>query len=290
MSSVIHLALTAQLNGIVLEIWQGDIFEVNCEVIVNAANEQLSHGGGLALLVSQKAGSGLDKESAQWIKKHGQIRDGEVAWTDAYNLGPKFKKVIHAVGPQGPDDRKKREMMFSTIINSITKANEFGFNSIVFPALSVGIFNYPKDIAAQVHLDAFVSFAGNIANGLKNLTIGKIAFAVFQADVAQEFVDKALEKEDCFNTMNFFGLMDDFKYSLEIPQCKLCKIPATIDCYQVFSCCLSVCDFCFYTSKPPTCPLCNQRANIPQNYQDPTTMNVCRKCKSFYYRNTQHVC
>ena len=290
MSSANNLAFSAQLNGIWLEIWQGDIFEVNCEAIVNAANEQLSHGGGLALLISQKAGSGLDKESREWIKKHGNIRDGEVAWTDPHNLGPKFKKVIHAVGPQGPDSRPKRDMMFSTIIKSITKANEFGLNSIVFPALSVGIFNYPKDIAAQIHLDAFVSFAGNIAAGVQNLTIGRIAFAVFQADVAQEFIDKALEKEDCFHMMNYFGLNDDLKYSLETPQCKLCKIPAPIDFYQVFSCCMYACDFCFYTSKPTSCPFCNQPVKMPNAYQDPNVANICRKCKNFYYRNTQHTC
>jgi O-acetyl-ADP-ribose deacetylase (regulator of RNase III) len=289
-SSAPFLAFSAVLNQIEINIYQGDIFQIPSDVIVNAANDQMQHGGGLALAMSQNSGPAMDNESRQWIQKNGKIKDGEVAWTGSYNLQPHFKKIIHAVGPQGPDSRQKQEMMFSTLMNSILKTSELGYSSIVFPALSVGIYNYPKDVAARIHLDVFVAYAGSFAFNQQHNPVNKIAFAIFQPEIASEFVNNALERCEVFHKMNYFGLIEDFKHSIEYPICNLCKLPMNNSLYQIYQCCSKICDVCFYTSPSNSCMFCNSPPNFPQNYQIPSTHRVCRKCFNFYLRNSNHVC
>src|ERR1039457_2970936 len=80
-----------------LEIAQGDITALRVDAIVNAANEYLKHGGGVAAAILRKGGPAIQQESDRLIEKLGPLSTGEAAITSGGKLPARF--VIHAVGP-----------------------------------------------------------------------------------------------------------------------------------------------------------------------------------------------
>src|SRR5215213_10192708 len=91
----------------VIQIVQGDITIEEVDAIVNAANEHLQHGGGVAWAISKKGGSAIQQESDFWIRQHGSVPHARPAWTSGGLLPAKY--VIHAVGPvwgDGDEDNK----------------------------------------------------------------------------------------------------------------------------------------------------------------------------------------
>lgn len=134
-------------NGSVLEIVHGDITQEEVGAIVNAANANLSHGGGVAGIIARKAGRVLRKESRAWVKEHGPVPHEAPAYTSAGNLPCEY--VIHAVGPvwgSGDEDHK----LTAAVNGSLERADELGLTSISLPAISTGIFGFPKERAARV--------------------------------------------------------------------------------------------------------------------------------------------
>lgn len=120
---------------------------------MNAANTSLSHGAGVAGAIVKKGGSGIQKESDDFIRRHGYLHDGEVAVTGPGKLS--CKKIIHAVGPDwriGEDNSK--QLLKRACQESLVTASNNGFKSIAFPAISSGIFGMPKDVCAKVMFDA----------------------------------------------------------------------------------------------------------------------------------------
>src|SRR5512142_3082566 len=94
-------------TGQTIQIVQGDITIEEVDAIVNAANEHLQHGGGVAWAISKKGGSAIQKESDAWIRQHGRVTHAHPAWTSGGDLPAKY--VIHAVGPvwgDGDEDQK----------------------------------------------------------------------------------------------------------------------------------------------------------------------------------------
>src|SRR5688500_4534884 len=80
-----------------LQIMQGDITIEAVDAIVNAANENLQHGGGVAWAISKSGGPAVQVESDEWIRKHGLVSHSLPAWTSGGFLPAKY--IIHAVGP-----------------------------------------------------------------------------------------------------------------------------------------------------------------------------------------------
>ena len=147
-----------------IEIAQGDITLEETDAIVNAANEHLAHGGGVAWAIVRRGGDVIQDESDAWIKQHGPVPHSHPAWTSGGTLPARF--VIHAVGPvwgDGDEDQK----LSDAVTGSLRVADELGIQSIAFPAISTGIFGFPKERAAKVIFKAVEEyFAGN-ASGLK---------------------------------------------------------------------------------------------------------------------------
>jgi O-acetyl-ADP-ribose deacetylase (regulator of RNase III) len=138
-------------------IRHGDITDEDVDVIVNAANGCLEHGGGVAEAISQRAGPGLDEESRQWVEDHGQVETGQVAVTGGGRL--RCLKVIHAVGPVWQGGKKgEAAQLESAIIHSLLKAEELGMRTIALPAISSGIFGFPKDLCAEISLRTAIRF------------------------------------------------------------------------------------------------------------------------------------
>ena len=131
------------INGKTLRLVQGDITERDVDAIVNAANSQLQHGGGVAGAIVKKGGQVIQKES----NKIGYTPVGTAVITTAGTLPSKF--VIHAVGPrmgEGDEDNKLK----NAVLNSLRLASEKGLKSISLPAISSGIFGFPKDRCAEI--------------------------------------------------------------------------------------------------------------------------------------------
>lgn len=125
------------------------------DVIVNAANSGLSHGGGVALAIAQAAGPRLEKEGNLIIKERGLIPVGEAVITTAGDLP--FKGVIHAVGPHMGDEDEERKLV-KTLMFAFQIADEKGCESISFPGVSSGIYGVPVEICARAYVRAVTEF------------------------------------------------------------------------------------------------------------------------------------
>lgn len=142
-------------TGQFLELAQGDITSESVDAIVNAANSVLKHGGGVAAAISRKGGPSIQLESDAWVRQNGPISHNEPAYTSGGNMPCRY--VIHAVGPvwgQGDEDNK----LTSAVNGSLLCANRLGLQSIALPAISTGIFGFPKKRAAVLILSAIDSY------------------------------------------------------------------------------------------------------------------------------------
>ena len=132
-----------------------DLLAASVDVIVNPANGGLSHGGGVAGLISQQGGEQVQQESNQFIKEHGILESGMVAITSAGHLP--YEAIIHAVGPRmgEGDEQHKIEQAVS---RSLQLCSMHDWHAIAFPAISTGIFGVPVDVAAKAFYRAITSF------------------------------------------------------------------------------------------------------------------------------------
>jgi len=140
---------TVLAGGQTLEIIKGDITLQDTDAIVNAANARLSHGGGVAWHIARKGGRVIQEESAAWVQKHGLVTHDLPAVTRAGQLPCKY--VIHAVGPiwgEGYEDRK----LEAAIRGCFSQASALALTSLAIPAISTGIFGFPKDRAALIFM------------------------------------------------------------------------------------------------------------------------------------------
>jgi O-acetyl-ADP-ribose deacetylase (regulator of RNase III) len=132
-----------KINGKILRLVQGDITDRDVDAIVNAANSHLQHGGGVAGAIVRKGGQVIQDES----DKIGFTPVGTAVITGAGKLPARF--IIHAVGPrmgEGDEDNKLK----NAVRNSLMLASEKGLKSISIPAISSGIFGFPKDRCAKI--------------------------------------------------------------------------------------------------------------------------------------------
>jgi O-acetyl-ADP-ribose deacetylase len=156
-------------TGQTMQIVQGDITIEEVDAIVNAANEFLQHGGGVAHTISKKGGSVIHEESNAWVQQHGRVPHANPAWTSGGNLPAKY--VIHAVGPvwgDGDEDNK----LEAAVTGSLRVANELKCSSVALPAISTGIYGFPKDRAAGIIFSAIEKyFVENSSSGVKTVKL-----------------------------------------------------------------------------------------------------------------------
>jgi len=134
-------------DGRVLRVVQGDITQEDVDAIVNAANEHLAHGGGVAGAIVRAGGREIQDESRQWVREHGNVPTGGAAITGAGSL--KARYVIHAVGPVWGMGNEEA-LLASAVASALAMADEHGLQSISLPAISTGIYGFPKPLGAQV--------------------------------------------------------------------------------------------------------------------------------------------
>ena len=137
--------ISIQMNGTRLELLEGDITELEVEALVNAANERLELGSGVAGAIREKGGPSVQKE----CNRIGGTPVGTAVITGAGELTAKH--VIHAVGPkmgEGDEDRK----LSSAVRSALALADRHRLRSIALPAISTGVFGFPVDRCARITL------------------------------------------------------------------------------------------------------------------------------------------
>ncbi|HDD56486.1 MAG TPA: macro domain-containing protein [Nitrososphaeria archaeon] len=161
----------------IVELVKGDITELEVDAIVNAANSRLKMGGGVAGAILRKGGWSIQEE----CDKIGYCPVGGAVITGAGKL--KAKYVIHAVGPrmgEGDEDRKLR----NATLNSLKLAEKHGIKSMAFPAISTGIFGFPKDRCAKIMLRTTIDYlkAGS--------SIERVIFCLYDDETYQIFAEE----------------------------------------------------------------------------------------------------
>ncbi len=173
--------MQVKIGRALLELVEGDITEMATDAIVNAANEYLAHGGGVAGAIARKGGPVIQRESDEWVRRHGPVPTGAAAITSGGNL--KARYVIHAVGPIYDGTPRSAELLASAVRSALKMADEHGLKSVALPAISTGIFGYPMEEAAEVSLKAAMEYLEG-ETGLERVVFclyGRPAYETFAA-------------------------------------------------------------------------------------------------------------
>ena len=180
-------------NDKVIRLIKGDITDQKVDAVVNPPNSYLQHGGGVAAAIVRKGGRTIQKES----DKIGFVPVGSSVITLSGNLP--CEAIIHTVGPkmgEGNEDFK-----LSKSINScLYLASEKVYKSISIPAISSGIFGFPKDRCANILLDECIKFLQN-----NNTSLKIIEFCIIDDATLNHFRMKfnKLKKEKVSPSNNF---------------------------------------------------------------------------------------
>ena len=178
----------------IIRLIKGDITEQNVDVVVNPANSYLKHGGGVAGAIVRKGGKIIQIES----DKIGFVPVGSSVITTSGELP--CEVIIHTVGPkmgEGNEDFKLSKAIHSCLL----LASDNSYKSISIPAISSGIFGFPKDRCANILLDESIKFLQN-----KNTSIKIIEFCIIDDETLFHFKMKfkKLKKRDFFSPSNNF--------------------------------------------------------------------------------------
>lgn len=166
----------------VIELTKQDITVMSVDAIVNAANEALQLGSGVAGAIRQRGGPIIQEE----CDKIGTCAVGQAVVTRAGKL--KAKWVIHAVGPVWKGGNFGEEMLLaSAVLQALRRAEDIGATSIALPAISAGVFGFPLEMAAEISVAAARSFAPGAEY------VERIVFCVLDEKAHAAF-DAALKK------------------------------------------------------------------------------------------------
>lgn len=136
-----------------IEVIKTDITGIKVDVVVNAANSSLLGGGGVDGAIHRKGGPAILEDCMKIRERQGGCPTGEAVYTTAGNLPAKY--IIHTVGPvwRGGNSGEE-ELLRNCYLNSLGLAEELGVKTVAFPNISTGIYGYPKQLAAQVAVEA----------------------------------------------------------------------------------------------------------------------------------------
>ena len=147
--------MLVQVGACRLELAQGDITRQATDAIVNAANAELAGGGGVDGAIHRAAGPSLMDETQR--RYPDGCPTGSAVATNAGNLAAKY--VFHAVGPVWRGgQRGEPEALRSAYRTCLELAVAHKCASIAFPAISTGVYGYPRDLAAEASLSAIHEF------------------------------------------------------------------------------------------------------------------------------------
>jgi putative ATPase len=176
------LARTTLPNGQQVILLQGDITQQQVDAIVNAANEWLQHGGGVAGAIVRAGGEEIQQES----NRIGHVPTGGAAVTGAGRLPARY--VIHAVGPiwKNHTPEEADHLLASAVRSSLQRAEELGITTLAFPAISAGIYGFPKERCAKVMLGALEDYFAEHSRS----SIQEVRIVLFDAPTCEAFQEE----------------------------------------------------------------------------------------------------
>ncbi len=140
-----------------IELVKGDITRINADAIVNAANSSLMGGGGVDGAIHRAGGPAILEACRGIVARQGGCKTGDAVITTAGKLAAKY--VIHTVGPVWSGGHKDEEYKLANCYsNSLKLAAEHGCVTVAFPAISTGIYHFPKDKAAKIAVRTIADF------------------------------------------------------------------------------------------------------------------------------------
>ncbi|NOY77136.1 MAG: macro domain-containing protein [Calditrichaeota bacterium] len=166
-----------------IDVIKGDITDMDTDAIVNAANNHLWMGAGVAGAIKRRGGQIIEDEAM----RQGPVEVGQAVITSGGNL--KAKYVIHAAG-MGQDLRTDASKIREATINSLRLAEEKALESIAFPAIGTGVGGFPMDKAAEIMIDEARKFL-KTARHLK-----RIVFVLFDDYSYRIFKDEMSRAEN----------------------------------------------------------------------------------------------
>jgi O-acetyl-ADP-ribose deacetylase (regulator of RNase III) len=165
---------------------QGDITELGVDALVNAANNHLWMGAGVAGAIKRKGGEIIEREAVA----QGPISVGEAVITGAGDL--KAKHVIHAAG-MGQDLRTDEEKVRAATRNSLLRAEEKRLRSLAFPAIGTGVGGLSAHVCARAMLEETLKFLQ------ESESLGRVVFALFDPGtykIFQECLSKMFSAQE----------------------------------------------------------------------------------------------
>ncbi len=166
-----------KIGEVTVELYQGDITQLEVDAIVNAANNQLWMGAGVAGAIKRKGGKIIEDEAVA----QGPIPIGEAVVTTAGKLPAKY--VVHAAG-MGGDLRTDAHKVQQSTQNSLLRAEEKKLSSIAFPAIGTGVGGLSYNECARTMLEAVVIHISRATS------LNRIIFALFGSDAYQAFQEE----------------------------------------------------------------------------------------------------
>ena len=200
---------TSSSHSLVLDICHGDIVHEKVDAIVNAANEDLKHIGGLAKSIADNGGTAIQSESSNYVKIHGKVSTGSCACLGAGKLP--CKRVIHAVGPQWRGGtRNEEQILYNTVYKTLQCADKENLKSVAFPAISTGVYGVPEDVCARASLTAVCDYCqSNPAS-----SISTVRFILFTKSslkhfgAAIEYCNISERSDDCSSLQTLLEVKD----------------------------------------------------------------------------------
>ncbi|MBM3695463.1 MAG: macro domain-containing protein [Actinobacteria bacterium] len=138
----------ATVGGTRITTLRGDLTRQEVDAILNAANEYLEHGGGLAGAIVRAGGWEIQDESDRWVREHGILAPGVAAVTGAGRLPARY--VVHVAGPRYREGQDNEGLLRRAVRAGLDAAAARGCRTVALPAISAGVFGYPLREAARV--------------------------------------------------------------------------------------------------------------------------------------------
>lgn len=157
-------------GGTAITVVQGDITGMEVDVVVNAANADLVHGGGVAAAIADAGGLPITAESEAWVEEHGRVPFGGAAITTAGEMPSSY--VVHVVGPvYVGGGHGEEERLRAAVVAALDAAGGLGSTSVALPAISSGIYGYPTAEATHVIVSAAADWSRAHPDTLKEIRL-----------------------------------------------------------------------------------------------------------------------
>ena len=173
-----------EIGDAVLRVVRDDITTLAVDAVVNAANEHLAHGGGIAAALARAGGDEVQRASDAWVDEHGPVRRGTAAVTTAGRMPAQM--IVHVVGPRHRDGQDNAALLEQAVRAALDAADDADAASIALPAISAGIFGYPPPEATAVIARTCATWLSESDRDVRDVAL--VGFDAATADLFSEAV------------------------------------------------------------------------------------------------------